>query len=276
MAQKFKMSDGTSGMLRGQVPDAFQRVDPDMPNRNYHNDTEHERTPFVPQKTYAGSTGFTSRCAGHMADGVMEQALAARMAQTVQQGVVDGYSARLELQEQSREVTQEEIDEREDRRAPAADDDDDLEALRARRREQMKKKHDKMKEYLAKGHGQYEEIVEEEFLKVVTGSMRCAVHFYHRNFERCKVADMHLAKIAPKFLGTKIVKLDAEKAPFFVQKLAIKTLPTIVLFVDGVAKHKQVGFAGLGNGDEFKTASFVKVMAEHGLIEEEFNSDDEL
>ena len=61
------------------------------------------------------------------------------------------------------------------------------------------------------------------------------------------------------------MKLNAEKAPFFVEKLAvsrlaseiyswseIRTLPCVVVFIDGVAKGRQVGFEGLG-GDEFAT-----------------------
>jgi thioredoxin-like negative regulator of GroEL len=75
--------------------------------------------------------------------------------------------------------------------------------------------------------------------------MRCVVHFYHREFESCKVADMHLEKMAKKFIGTKFVKLEAEKAPFFVKKLNVQTLPTMVCFVDGKAIWKQFGFMGV-------------------------------
>jgi hypothetical protein len=41
-------------------------------------------------------------------------------------------------------------------------------------------------------------------------------------------------------------RINADKAPFFVQKLNIKTLPTVVLFVDGIAVRHIVGFADLG------------------------------
>jgi thioredoxin-like negative regulator of GroEL len=47
--------------------------------------------------------------------------------------------------------------------------------------------------------------------------------------------------------------LNAEKAPFFIQKLAIRTLPTIVCFIDGVARDRVVGFEDLGGKDEFDT-----------------------
>lgn len=154
-------------------------------------------------------------------------------------------------------------------------DEDGLEAIRARRRKQMKDRQEKEKEYKQKGHGVYDEIVEEEFLKTVTSSNRCVVHFYHKQFERCKIMDMHLKKMAPKFLGTRFVNLNAEKAPFFVQKLAIKTLPTAVFFIDGVAIGKQVGFMGLPNGDEFKSVDLARNMQECAMLEENFDSDDE-
>ena len=38
-------------------------------------------------------------------------------------------------------------------------------------------------------------IKQDEFLDVVTKSTRAVVHFYHREFQSCKVADMHLQKM---------------------------------------------------------------------------------
>ena len=47
-----------------------------------------------------------------------------------------------------------------------------------------------------KGFGEYREIVEEEFLPSVTKSEFCVVHFFHRDFERCKIMDKHLLAIS--------------------------------------------------------------------------------
>lgn len=47
-----------------------------------------------------------------------------------------------------------------------------------------------------KGFGEYREIVEEEFLPSVTKNEYSVVHFYHRDFERCKIMDKHLLAIA--------------------------------------------------------------------------------
>lgn len=274
---KFTMSNGTDGMLRGQAPknpDVFQRADPSMPKRNYATDTEHERMPVgVPQKTYAGSTGFTSQCAGLATEGVVEQAITDRLNQSMMQGIEDGYNARMEEEaETNLDVTAAEIDEKADK---ANCDDDELEALRARRREQMKAAMEKRQKNQQLGHGTYDEIVEEEFLKTVTSSTLAVVHFYHKMFEKCKIMDMHLSRCSKKFFGTRFVKLDAEKAPFFVEKLKIKTLPCAVVFKDGVAVGRQVGFDGL-DGDEFRTVDLAWRIKEWGGIEEDFDPDDEI
>jgi hypothetical protein len=274
MSQKFKMSNGTEGMLRGQAPtnpDAFQKVDPSMPKRSYRTETEFERQAVKPQKTHANSTGFTSQCAGLSMDSVMEQAITDKLNETMQQGMEDGFNARLELEAQNpKPVTDEMIDKAQD---ASNCDDDDLEALRARRREQMKALHEKKLKYQALGHGGYDEIAEDEVLKTVTASDRAVVHFYHKNFEKCKIMDMHLSKCAKKFFGTRFVKLDSEKSPFFVEKLRIKTLPCAVVFNDGIAKGKQVGFEGLG-GDEFETVQLAWRIKEWEGIEEDFGPED--
>lgn len=267
----FKMSNGTEGMLRGQAsPDAFQKSG--MPKRSYRTDTEFERQAVKPQKTHENSTGYTSKVAGLATEGVMEQAIQDKLNQTMIQGMMDGDAARREEEANEKELTEGDIDAAQDR---GNADDDDLEVLRQRRRQQMREAQEKKQKYKQLGHGEYEEIVEEEFLKTVTSSERSVVHFYHRSFEKCKVMDMHLRKCAKKFFGTRFVKLDAEKAPFFVEKLAIRTLPCAVVFVDGVAKGKQMGFEGLSAGEEFQTVQLACRLADWGGIEEDFGPEDE-
>ncbi len=71
-----------------------------------------------------------------------------------------------------------------------------MKGLREARLEEMKKEYGQLQENMSKGHGQYTEIVEEEFLKYVTASKFVVCHFYHKDFERCKIIDMHLRQIA--------------------------------------------------------------------------------
>lgn len=150
-----------------------------------------------------------------------------------------------------------------------SDHDCSLEKLRELRLKKMKESIRAREERRAKGHGRYEEIEEEKFLSTVTGSYYCVVHFYLDRFERCKIIDKHLSKMAPQLEQTRFVKLNAEKAPFFVQKLQIRTLPTTVLFVNGVAVHHIVGFEEL-RGDSFPTRDLVALMNEHGVLKDKY------
>ena len=60
--------------------------------------------------------------------------------------------------------------------------------------------------------------------------------------------------------------LDAEKAPFFIQKLQVQVLPTMICFIDGVAVDRVVGFADMGNKDEFPTILLARRLIQAGVI----------
>jgi len=161
------------------------------------------------------------------------------------------------------------------------DDDAELERLRELRLKEMKAVKETKIENIGKGHGSLREIVQDEFLTAVTGSNRVICHFYHRDFERCKVMDMHLNKLAPQHVETKFIKIDAEKAPFFCEKLIIRTMPTLVCFVDGLAVEKIMGFEGLsdtmpeGREDEWPTVYLAKLLADKGIVDSENVVDDD-
>jgi hypothetical protein len=163
------------------------------------------------------------------------------------------------------------------------DDDEDYE-LRQIREQRMKKLQAAQREkieHLGKGHGQYREIAQDEFLAEVTGSLRVICHFYHRDFPRCEIMHSHLHKLASRHIEAKFVKINAEKAPFFVNKLIIRTMPTVVLLVDGIAKDKIVGFEGLaddqpeGKEDEWPTVRLAKLLAAKDMLRKDLIVDEE-
>jgi thioredoxin-like negative regulator of GroEL len=125
--------------------------------------------------------------------------------------------------------------------------------------------------FLAMGHGVYTEITEPEFLQAVTKSPRVVVHFYHDEFARCKAVDKNLSLIAPLILGCRFLKINANKCPFFVSKLNIKILPTIVYFIQGKSVHRLVGFTELGGIDDFAIKSFIENLRTHKMLQ---NSDE--
>ena len=57
--------------------------------------------------------------------------------------------------------------------------------------------------------------------------------------------EKHLRLLAAAAPQTKFVALNATRSPFFVAKLKVRTLPTLVFFVDGVAVGRQLGYDGL-------------------------------
>ncbi len=65
--------------------------------------------------------------------------------------------------------------------------EDDIDAIRQRRVEEMKKRQEKMKEWAARGHGEYREIfTEQDFFKEMKGEERMICHFFRENWP-CKV-----------------------------------------------------------------------------------------
>lgn len=160
-------------------------------------------------------------------------------------------------------------------------DDPALEAFRKRRLEELRKAQTKDAENKAKGHGEVRTIAQDEFLPECTGSDYVAVHFFHEEFERCKIMDHHLKLIAPQHLSCKFIRIDAEKAPFFVVKLKVQTLPTLILFKDGKTIDRLVGFEDIADAtskdpDNFPTSRLGYWLERRGAIEYEGpDSDDE-
>lgn len=145
-------------------------------------------------------------------------------------------------------------------------DDPELEKLHAERLAALKKDAEQRRELQQKGHGEYRDVSEEDFLGEVTSSERVVAHFYHQDFLRCKIMDKHLRSLAPQYLETKFIRVDAERCPFFVAKLAIKVLPCVIFFRDGVACGRIIGFEELGGKDDFAASTLVKRLIQEGLI----------
>lgn len=57
-----------------------------------------------------------------------------------------------------------------------------------------------------------------------------------------------------------------QDAPFFTVKLGIKVLPAVLLFRDGVAVDRTVGFADFGARDTFSLAVVERRLARSGVL----------
>ena len=109
------------------------------------------------------------------------------------------------------------------------DEDNELRQLREQRLRHLKAKQMETLENIGRGHGQYREITQDEFLAEVTSSVHVICHFYHKDFPRCEIMNMHLAKLVQKHIETKFIKINAEKAPFFVEKVSSLVITEFVV-----------------------------------------------
>lgn len=92
-------------------------------------------------------------------------------------------------------------------------------------------------------HGSYQLVTSEKALLDVTTSKtspRVIVHFFHKDFRRCKIMDSHLEPLAKKHFKTRFVKIDVESAPFLVERLQIQVLPCVIAFKDGISVDRYV------------------------------------
>lgn len=122
-----------------------------------------------------------------------------------------------------------------------------------------------------KGHGELSLVAETEFLPAVTGSKLCIAHFYSDEFFRCKVMNKHLRELARRkeHFETRFIMVEAPKAPFFVARLAVQVLPTVLMFIDGKVVDRLTGFADIVEGketDEFSTDALEKRLSYSGVI----------
>lgn len=164
-----------------------------------------------------------------------------------------------------------EFDDSDDEYDDLLNDDTELEAIRERRIREMRETQMKKAEQRSLGHGEIRTITQDEFLPECTGkSEYVAVHFFHKEFNRCKIMDHHLKMIASKHMSCKFLRMDAEKAPFFIHKLQIKTLPTLIVFREGKNVDRLTGFEGLvinpAEPDQWHTGRLEQWISSTGAI----------
>lgn len=115
--------------------------------------------------------------------------------------------------------------------------------------------------------GEFREVDEEEFFKIVTNNKFVVCSFMHTDFNRCRIAEMHLQKIAYDHPECKFIQIDVQKCPFLVQKLLVVVLPTVAMFKDGIKVDEMNGFDDLGGRDEFETFALTRRIARAKVIE---------
>lgn len=154
---------------------------------------------------------------------------------------------------------------------------DAIDAIRKKRMYELKIEHEKKMAQQVKGHGEYREIVQDEFLDEVCKSEWVICAFYKDDFELCQIMDKHLRVIAKTHMECKFVRINAEKAPFFVNKLSIQVLPTLVFFHEGktIPDTRLIGFDGVPMGKECSSRSLEEYLVGMHLLKEALLPEDE-
>ncbi|GAA5972237.1 hypothetical protein JCM11641_002368 [Rhodosporidiobolus odoratus] len=153
------------------------------------------------------------------------------------------------------------------------DNDFDLGGFREKRMMELKAQMETAQRVRESDYGKYTEFkVEKDLITTTAKANRSVVHFFHRDFRRCKIMHAHLEKLAVKYPDTLFVKADVANVPFLVTKLDIKVLPCVVGFANGVSRMKLVGFDELEGGDNFTTASLEIGMKECGVLSKDANA----
>lgn len=74
----------------------------------------------------------------------------------------------------------------------------------------------------------------------------------------CKMSAPVLDQMSEEYAGkVTIAKVDVDKEPDLAARFGVMSIPTVILFENGVEKGKQVGFAG--------KAGYVQLLAKAGL-----------
>lgn len=131
----------------------------------------------------------------------------------------------------------------------SADDtviDNTLDVYLKKRKEEMREEFAKKQLVLEKSHGTLLDVDEAVFLDNIRQSEYVVCHFYHPEFATCSLLSALLEQLAREHAETKFIKINALDAGFFVNKLKIKTLPTLCVFKGGVLVKKFLGFEEFG------------------------------
>lgn len=145
--------------------------------------------------------------------------------------------------------------------------DDDLESIRRRRIAQMKREAENDQRWRRNGHGQLRDIKEKEFFTHSKESERFLCIF-HRPAASVVSKDFteHVARIAEAHVETMFGSLDAEKAPFLVDKFSIQVLPALVQVANGQVRRVLHGLSELAPTGKFDTVALEQKLFDLEIV----------
>jgi hypothetical protein len=77
------------------------------------------------------------------------------------------------------------------------------------------------------------------------GARRTLCHFHHPSFPLCATMDELLAKLAPRHLEVRFLRVRADDAEWLCRRMGVRVLPCVVGWVGGMESGRVVGFEGV-------------------------------
>ena len=95
------------------------------------------------------------------------------------------------------------------------------------------------------------EVKDQDFESKVLGDASVMVDFWAPWCAPCKLAEPVLEELAKEYEGkVSVVKVNVDENPGSAQKYAVLSIPTTILFKNGVESGRQIGFAGRAGFEE--------------------------
>ena len=180
---------------------------------------------------------------------------------------MEDLALKAELQREAKERKQAE----EKERLEQENEEAEIEKIRQARLKKMVDEKNQAESNRARGYGELSYINESEFLDIVTKCYRSVVHFHKKEYEISQVVEARLKTVAPLHLETRFVIIDADKAPFFVDKLKVRVLPAVVCFEDGKYIGRVLGINGESESEQL--ADLERNLAKIGIIKDNSTKD---
>lgn len=151
------------------------------------------------------------------------------------------------------DISEDEIDDRDDKNNGKGYDSV-VSSWREKRLQELKRLNEVAIQTQSSMFGTYDILRnEKDVLSVTTSIPFVVVHFAHRDYRTCLIMDKHLEILSKKYPLTKFCKIYVEDAPFLVDRMHIRVLPCVIVFIDGFSKYRLLGFDEVGGHDQVET-----------------------
>eukprot|EP00801_Mesodinium_rubrum_P010932 Mrub_10993.p1 GENE.Mrub_10993~~Mrub_10993.p1 ORF type:complete len:190 (+),score=62.20 Mrub_10993:1-570(+) len=150
-------------------------------------------------------------------------------------------------------------------------DDEELKKIREKRMKEMQQNEMDKRNWERNGHGSITEITDQkEFFNISKQSRKVLALFYTRANKWSGPITELLSLLCQKHMEVKVVRVDAEKAPFLVEKLKIWMIPTIMCIKDQKTEQSLVGLDEIDCKGKLSIEKVENTLFEYGMLTDKY------